>query len=97
MGWLECISNLGIQGRGTEVERGIEGIIGIFFFHFSGTMGSASQMRWGGQCHKNRNLLILNWLFACAKITWKMGFFLRGYPRASCFALGVALSEQAPE
>ena len=86
LGWLECISNVGIRGGANRnVGRGIKGIIGIFFFHFSGSERSVGKLirvvhRW-----RNRNSLILNWLFACGKIRRKLRLFLRGYPRASSF------------
>jgi len=54
-------------------------------------------MSWDGHCRNGRNLLILNWLSTCAKINGKLGLFLRGYPRASFFTLGVALVERVPD
>jgi hypothetical protein len=76
------------EGAKRKAERGIKGIIGIFFFHFSGSERGAGKLirvvlRW-----RNRNLLILNWLFGCGKMKWNLRLFLRGYPRASSFCLG---------
>jgi hypothetical protein len=76
----------GLEGTESTVGRGIKGIRGIFFFHFSGSRRSVGHTAWQRSRSENRNLLILNWLFGCRKIEWKFELFLRGYPRASPYS-----------
>jgi len=81
------------EGAKGKAERGIRGIIGIFFFHYAGSKRTPAQRPLSAHCRKNRNLLILHWLFHCGKIRKKLRLFLRGYPRASSFSLaGLRLS-----
>ena len=88
LGWLECISNVGAEGWWRRLERGIKGIIGIFFFHSSRPTQCVGQLSLDIDFRGNCNLLILHWLFTYGKIERKVGLFLRGYPRASSFCLG---------